>query len=226
MLAAAVLAMVSPSMCGQAITHDEEKQYQWQSMENGAWGFSPGWYYYFLHQKYSGAYLKWHWSGFKSGYRVHFDENRSNVKRIMPQRIIQEETQRLRDGNVEKERQKYEQMYKAEQELQIDRTIDLAYADYSEDFDHMQYQISECLQHCLTQSGGKLRDAVLRLRRENEMICEAVAYLHKTGPGYELENAKRQKGYELQKMQMRGLLRKAVKLVRIADTFYKPIPKD
>lgn len=221
-----MMAMVMHVAYGQAVTHDAEKQYQWQSMENGAWGFAPGWYYYYLHKNYSGAYLKWHWSGFKSGYRVHFDENKSNIKRIMPQRVIQEETQRLRTNSVEQERQRHEQMYRVELEKQADRSFDLAYADYSEDFDHMQYQIKECLQYSLSRSGGKLRDAVLRLRRENDLICDAVAYLHKTGPGYELENTKRQKGYEEQKKHMQGLLRKAVKLVRVADTFYKPIPKD
>ena len=33
----------------QAMVHDEEKEKQWKSMENGPWDFAPDWYYYFLH---------------------------------------------------------------------------------------------------------------------------------------------------------------------------------
>jgi hypothetical protein len=39
----------------QTVVFDEQKQKQWQSMENGPWDFAPEWYYYFLHNGYSGA---------------------------------------------------------------------------------------------------------------------------------------------------------------------------
>ena len=34
------------------------------------------------------------------------------------------------------------------------------------------------------------------LSRQNEILCADIAYIHKMGVGYGLENAKRQKAYE------------------------------
>ncbi len=34
------------------------------------------------------------------------------------------------------------------------------------------------------------------LSRQNEVICANIAYIHKQGVGYGLENAKRQQAYE------------------------------
>ena len=82
------------SAYAQKIVHDKQKEKQWRSMETGPWDFEPGWYYYFLHKKYSGAETYWKWSGFKSRYRVRFKEHKSNVKTIMPRRIAQEELQK------------------------------------------------------------------------------------------------------------------------------------
>lgn len=39
--------------------HDDQKEKQWISMENGPWDFAPDWYYYFLHKNYSGAEMYW-----------------------------------------------------------------------------------------------------------------------------------------------------------------------
>ncbi len=57
-------------------------------------GLRPDWYYYFLHKNYSGAEMYWKWAGFKSGYRVRFKEEKSNVKRIMPVRVTAKRLQR------------------------------------------------------------------------------------------------------------------------------------
>ena len=56
--------------------HDKQKENQIRSMEQGHWDFSPDWWYYLFHKKYSGASQRWEWHGFKSGWRVHFDESR------------------------------------------------------------------------------------------------------------------------------------------------------
>ena len=87
----------------QVPVRDDEKKKQWQSMENGPWDFAPDWYYYFLHKDYSGAEMYWKWAGFKSGFRVRFKESKSNIKRIMPTRVISEETQRQKLEKVEEE---------------------------------------------------------------------------------------------------------------------------
>ena len=95
----------------QRKANDKEKQRQWRSMENGPWNFAPDWYYFFLHKKYSGAEMYWKWAGFQSGFRVRFKEHKSNVKRIMPTRVMAEETQRQKIKKVEEERQKMEELY-------------------------------------------------------------------------------------------------------------------
>ena len=76
----------------QRKANDKEKQRQWRSMENGPWDFAPDWYYFFLHKKYSGAEMYWKWAGFNSGFRVRFKEPKSNIKHIMPTRVVSEET--------------------------------------------------------------------------------------------------------------------------------------
>ena len=48
-------------------TYDDQKEKQWKSMENGPWDFSPAWYYYLLHKKYSGGETYWKWGFLKSG---------------------------------------------------------------------------------------------------------------------------------------------------------------
>lgn len=98
----------------QVPVRDDEKKKQWQSMENGPWDFAPDWYYYFLHKGYSGAEMYWKWAGFKSGFRVRFKESKSNIKRIMPTRVISEETQRQKLEKVEEERKYVEELYKEE----------------------------------------------------------------------------------------------------------------
>lgn len=95
----------------QVPVRDDEKKKQWQSMENGPWDFAPDWYYYFLHKGYSGAEMYWKWAGFKSGFRVRFKESKSNIKRIMPTRVISEETQRQKLEKVEEERRYVEELY-------------------------------------------------------------------------------------------------------------------
>ena len=59
------------------IQHDDQKEKQWKSMENGPWDFAPDWYYYLFHNSYSGASLHWRWRGFHSGLYVEFDEDHS-----------------------------------------------------------------------------------------------------------------------------------------------------
>ena len=91
-----LLALLPMGMSAQwvQISHDDQKEKQWKSMENGPWDFAPDWYYYLFHHNYSGASLHWRWRGFHSGLYVEFEEEDSNVKRIMPVRVISEETQR------------------------------------------------------------------------------------------------------------------------------------
>lgn len=198
LLLIAVLAL-SLTVSAQVIQHDKDKEKQILSMEAAHWDFSPDWYYYFTHKDYSGAYLKWKWSGFKSGWRVKFQETRSNVRTVAPRRLVQIEAQKAKAKVVEKEREQIKKLNDEEIARSVDRNVDLVYGKYAGYFSDLQKSISDGLSYCLTASGGKLKDAVYELLKRNEVITANISYLRKMGPGYELENVKREQGYAKQR---------------------------
>ena len=202
-------------------TYDDQKEKQWKSMENGPWDFAPDWYYYLLHKKYSGGETYWKWGFLKSGWRVRFKESKSNVKRIMPTRITAEETQRQKMKEAEQERAKMEELYEEEVARAADRNVDLVYPSFKADFDRMQKSISDGLLFCMQRSKGKLKFQVDELTRQNELICEDIAYIHRTGVGYELENTKRQKAYQQYKKRMEEMVSRVAHLVGMAQNYYK-----
>ena len=162
-----LLALLPMGMSAQwvQISHDDQKEKQWKSMENGPWDFAPDWYYYLFHKNYSGASLHWRWRGFHSGLYVEFEEEDSNVKRIMPVRVISEETQRQKMKKVEDERQYIEELHKEDVLRQADRNVDLVYKSFKDDFNRMQNSISEGLVFCMTRSKGKMKAQVDELSR-------------------------------------------------------------
>ena len=163
------------SLHAQRPAKDKEKARQWQSMENGPWDFAPDWYYFLLHKKYSGAEMYWKWAGFNSGFRVRFKESKSNIKRIMPTRVVSEETQRQKVKKVEEERKYLEELYKEELLREADRAVDLAYPAYKDEFNRMQDCITEGLLYCLKKSGGKLKYQVDELSRiANVAVPQAI----------------------------------------------------
>jgi len=217
-----LLALIglSQSAWTQTVRRDSQKEKQWKSMENGPWDFAPDWYYYFLHNKYSGAEMYWKWAGFKSGFRVRFKESKSNIKRIMPVRITAEETQRQKVEKVESERKYMEELYKEEVLREADRSVDLTYHAYKDEFNRMQECITDGLLYCMEKSGGKLKYQVDELSRQNEVLCSGIAYIRKTGIGYGLENAKRRQAYEDAKAEMGELVSRTAHLCAIAATHY------
>lgn len=205
----------------QTIQHDEQKEKQWRSMENGPWDFAPDWFYYLFHKDYSGAETYWAWRGFKSGLHVRFKEENSNVKRIMPTRVISEETQRQKEEKVEEEMEMIKELHLEEVERAADRNVDLVYSSFKDDFNRMQESISEGLLYVAQKSKGKMNYQVTQLSRQNEMICRNIEYIHRQGIGYELENAKRQKAYMEAKSDMEKLVSRVTHLVGMAQAYYK-----
>lgn len=216
-----LINLFSINIFGQRVVHDEEKEKQIRSMEVGPWDFAPDWYYYFLHKKYSGAKKKWQWRGLKSRLVVNFDESRSAVKRIMPVRTAAVLAQMEKNKKTEEEVQKIKTLYEEELIKQADRSVDLVYSSFKDDFESMQNNIIQGLNYCMNKSKGKLYPQVKKLTTENEILCEGIAYIHKQGVGYELENSKRQKAYIEFKVKMKKLVERTANLVAIAQSHYK-----
>lgn len=164
--------------------------------------------------------MYWKWAGFNSGFRVRFKEPKSNIRRIMPVRVTSEETQRQKVEKVEKERKYVEELYKEELLREADRAVDLMYGAYKNEFNRMQECITDGLLYSMRKSGGKLKYQVDELSRQNEILCADIAYIHKTGVGYGLENAKRQKAYEEAKEKMNELVNRTAHLCAVAATHY------
>lgn len=212
--------LFSTAVFAQVPVRDRQKENQIRSMEQGHWNFSPDWWYWAFHKNYSGAYTKWHWRGFKSGLRVHFDESRSNVKTVGPRREAQLATMLLKQKIVETERQKIEELNKEEIARAADRNVDLVYGKYKDLFSDMQSSITEGLAYCMVRSKGKMSKSIKELTDRNEVIRSNIAYLRKTGIGYELENVKREKGFAQAKKDMEELVKKVTLLARLAKAFY------
>ena len=215
-----LLAFMPLCVCAQQSHNNKETMKAWQSMENGPWDFAPSWYNYWLHKDHTGAETYWKWSGFKSGLKVRFKENKSNVKRIMPVRVISMETQVQKAKKVEDERADMEQMFNEETLRAADRNVDLMYPSYKDEFEQMQESISDGLMYCLEKSKGDLADMVDELSRQNAVLCEHIAYIHKQGVGYELENSERQEAYEEAKAAMKEIMDKTFTLTQLAVANY------
>lgn len=208
------------SVSAQKKVHDKDKENIIKSMEAGYWNFSPNWYMYWMHKDYSGASAKWEFHGFKSGWRTHFKEDKSNVKTIMPRRAEALIQQKAKKQIVEKEREQIEKLEEEEVARAADRNVDLVYGKYSDYFDDLQSTISASLTYCMKVSKGKMSKEINELVQQNDLITNNIAYLRKTGIGYELENQKRDQGFRDCKKDMEKLSKQAYALARVAKAYY------
>ena len=138
----------------------------------------------------------------------------------MPRRIAQEELQKEKVKKAEEERVKVKEMHDEEVVRAADRNVDLVYSSFKDDFNRMQGAINEGLSYCLTKSKGKLYPQVNELQRQNDIICQSIAYTHKQGIDNELENSKRQEAYVEYKKQMEELVSRVAHLVGMAQQYY------
>lgn len=190
-------------------------------MENGGWDFAPDWYYYTFHKGYSGAEMYWTWTlGFIPTPHIRFNEDKSNQKRIYVPRVAQIPAVLDTKVKTQTELDSINPVWKEEMERAADRNIDGMYFQYEDDFKKMQASISQCLSYSLEKSKGNLVEAVAILQEENESVMSDIAYIHKTGVGYELENTKRQTAYEEARERMKKLLKHSAELVYYAKCHY------
>lgn len=209
----AVLLAAAPRLAAQSATFDHNKDLynQINSMECGEWKFSPHIYYLTVHtlDGYSGAKF---FGGFK--------KSKSKVGQIMDKRLLETLEREGYKEASDMEVQKSTEMLKRETAAQLDRSIDLVYDNYKDEFGLLQKSIGNCMRYCLMQSKGEAQPEVRKLLDENEVLCEYIAYIHKQDPNTGLENSKRNEGYIKALSRMRRLRNRSITLVTTVKALY------
>lgn len=210
-----LLPILSPAQ-----QHDANLYKVIKAMENGKWGFGPVWYFWAVHQKYSGLHTEWQWRGLKSGFVDKFDENRSDTKRVFPVRVKAFGVDKVKLTPIQDYGDHMKNMFQDESKAAADRNLDLVYRNYAGDFEKKNRVVLELLEFVATESKGKLVKNITELSAELKRINEGIAYIHKTGVGYELENVKREKAYIAFNKQLDVLIKRAKHLALSADNLY------
>ena len=206
-------------MIGRAQVHDEEKYLQWRSMETGPLEFAPKLYYWLFHNNYAHHEWEWEWHGFKSGFFLHLKENKSDAKPLIPKRTLGATTDVWTKESTDSQEKDFKHQLEQETLAAADRRIDGAYLLFKDDFDNMQNKISAGLTYCLANSKGDANviSLVNSLSNQNRFITEQVSYVHKSGNGYELENAKREECYIKLKADMEKVTQSTIDLMRYVE---------
>ena len=206
-------------MIGRAQVHDEEKYLQWRSMETGPLEFAPKLYYWLFHNNYAHHEWEWEWHGFKSGFFLHLKENKSDAKPLIPKRTLGATTDVWTKESTDSQEKDFKHQLEQETMAAADRRIDGAYLLFKDDFDNMQNKISAGLTYCLANSKGDANVIAIvnSLSNQNRFITEQVSYVHKSGNGYELENAKREECYIKLKADMEKVTQSTIDLMRYVE---------
>lgn len=203
----------------KAQVHDEEKYLQWRSMETGPLEFAPKLYYWLFHNNYAHHEWEWEWHGFKSGFFLHLKENKSDAKPLIPKRTLGATTDVWTKESTDSQEKDFKHQLEQETLAAADRRIDGAYLLFKDDFDNMQNKISAGLTYCLANSKGDANVIAIvnSLSNQNRFITEQVSYVHKSGNGYELENAKREECYIKLKADMEKVTQSTIDLMRYVE---------
>ena len=206
-------------MIGKAQVHDEEKCLQWRSMETGPLEFAPKLYYYLFHNSYAHHEWGWEWRGFHSKLGLHLKENKSDAKPLIPKRTLGATTDLWTEESTDSQEKDFKHQLEQETLAAADRRVDGAYLLFKDDFDNMQDKISAGLTYCLANSKGDANviSLVNSLSNQNRFITEQVSYVHQSGNGYELENAKREECYIKLKADMEKVTQSTIDLMRYVE---------
>lgn len=217
LLLTAMVAAMCAIPCQAKKISDASKQKQVSSMEYINWNFEPAIFYGWFHHNYSGAKSKFF------GLDYSFHENRSNVKRLC---WIRSENLGLNAAQKElmkAERDSLSPIVKEELYRSIDRNVDIYYNDYNKDFEHYREGILDCLEYALKRSRGKYKAIVADYLKSKEGLDEKVKYIHRTGPGHEMESASRKESYEKTLGQMKQLYHCSFLLAQSSIMLYPPV---
>ena len=212
--------MVLVPQVSEAQVHDEEKYLQWRSMETGPLGFEPKFYYWLFHNNYAHHEWEWEWHGlFHSGFYLNLKPHKSDAKPLIPKRTLGATTDVWTKESTDSQEKDFKHQLEQETLAAADRRIDGAYLLFKDDFDNMQKKISAGLTYCLANSKGDANviSLVNSLSNQNRFITEQVKYVHKSGNGYELENAKREECYIKLKADMEKVTQSTIDLMRYVE---------
>lgn len=206
-------------LVSDAQVYDEEKRLQWRSMETGPLGFEPKDYYWVFHNSYAHHELEWEWHGLKSGLYLHLKPDKSDAKPLLPKRTLGATTDELTRQSTESLEKDFKHQLEQETLAAADRRVDGAYLLFKDDFEEMQRKISAGLTYCLANSKGdrNVISLVNSLSNQNLFITEQVSYVHQSGSGYELENAKREECYIKLKSDMEKVTQSTIDLMRYVE---------
>ena len=203
-----------------AQVYDEEKRLQWRSMETGPLGFEPKFYYWLFHNNYAHHEWEWEWHGlFHSGFYLNLKPHKSDAKPVVPKRTLGATTDIWTKESTDAQEKNFKHQLEQETLAAADRRIDGAYLLFKDDFNNMQNKISAGLTYCLANSKGDANviSLVNSLSNQNKFITEQVNYVHKSGNGYELENAKREECYIKLKADMEKVTQSTIDLMRYVE---------
>ena len=204
----------------EAQVRDDEKRLQWRSMETGPLEFEPKFYYWLFHNSYAHHEWEWEWHGlFHSGFYLNLKPHKSDAKPLIPKRTLGASTDVWTKESTEAQEKNFKHQLEQETLAAADRRVDGAYLLFKDDFDNMQNKISAGLTYCLANSKGDANviSLVNSLSNQNRFITEQVSYVHKSGNGYELENAKREECYIKLKADMEKVTQSTIDLMRYVE---------
>ena len=204
----------------EAQVFDDEKYLQWRSMETGPLEFAPKHYYWLFHNNYAHHEWEWEWHGlFHSGFYLNLKPHKSDAKPVVPKRTLGATTDIWTKESTDAQEKNFKHQLEQETLAAADRRIDGAYLLFKDDFNNMQNKISAGLTYCLANSKGDANviSLVNSLSNQNKFITEQVNYVHKSGNGYELENAKREECYIKLKADMEKVTQSTIDLMRYVE---------
>ena len=219
-LIAITMGVVLVPQVSEAQVYDEEKCLQWRSMETGPLGFEPKFYYWLFHNNYAHHEWEWEWHGlFHSGFYLNLKPHKSDAKPVVPKRTLGATTDIWTKESTDAQEKNFKHQLEQETLAAADRRIDGAYLLFKDDFNNMQNKISAGLTYCLANSKGDANviSLVNSLSNQNKFITEQVNYVHKSGNGYELENAKREECYIKLKADMEKVTQSTIDLMRYVE---------
>ena len=204
----------------KAQVRDDEKRLQWRSMETGPLEFEPKFYYWLFHNGYAHHEWEWEWHGlFHSGFYLNLKPHKSDAKPLIPKRTLGTTTDVWTKESTDAQEMNFKHQLEQETLAAADRRVDGAYLLFKDDFDNMQNKISAGLTYCLANSKGDANviSLVNSLSNQNRFITEQISYVHKSGNGYELENAKREECYIKLKTDMEKVTQSTIDLMRYVE---------